>query len=352
MSKNNIKLSIKAQKNVNRGGNKDFNLFKARILAYHDYTGSERELTALKEAVIEFCEADEELQVPRLTEIIESDFTVLYFSQNSKTGENVLNFNLCDAYTCMESYKGHCTLQKPTRDAEFSKTGEKQCCYALAIENNTKLKFVYGVCNYITMHQIDISEAVSQVREALEKFNCDYLRFNEFGCFYNEAIFVIADFIAGEVSDLAEAYSYTSNTDLFIKYYDKSYITLNLSNKVIKDLKDYKRTITVDPSPEAFVRFMEDQNYVICCGDCSNCSYCKDKEDFRVIVFFRHGNGVKLHLHYDKAPNDVEQSILNSKQYKKLCSDVSRENDAYLQRIGKLTDDGQLIKEIKEKYNL
>lgn len=354
MTKNILKAKLNniRYKNVTDSGKLAFNLFKLDVLSNMDYSGSKDELDALKWAVIKFRHRDEDLKTEEVDNIIFSGFKKLYLSQNKKTGYNTLNFNVSPALTCKEAFDGHCTLQKPTRDSDFSKTGAKTVCYALAQEMSYKLKMVYGVLNYIVMHEIDDAEAIRQVRESLVRLNTKYLRFNEFGSFYNENILVRAINIARGCSDLAIAYSYTSNTKLFKKYYNNKWLTLNLSNKVIKGLTNYKRTITVKPSKENFLKYMKSPNHVVCNGDCSNCSYCKNWNDYRVVVFFEHGHGIKLGIWDSKHPNDPECCLLTKEQYNKFMDGVRKENNTFLDSIGGLHPFDDLIEDLEEDWNL
>lgn len=54
---------------------------------------------------------------------------------------------------------------------------------------------------------------------------------------------------------------------------------------------------------------INDNNYVICCGVCSNCSYCKNKQEKRTVIFVNHKN---------KSTKKILKEVLSKKDLIKL----------------------------------
>ena len=47
---------------------------------------------------------------------------------------------------------------------------------------------------------------------------------------------------------------------------------------------------------EVLIPLLNNPDVVICCGNCSNCPYCKNNNDKRLVLFLRHGNGWNGHI--------------------------------------------------------
>ena len=104
------------------------------------------------------------------------------------------------------------------------------------------------------------------------------------------------------------SYTYSHNKELeeYITDIYNSNIVLNYSYN-IKTSLDVKKCIVIDKSD--IYNYINDNNYVICGGVCSNCSYCKNKKDKRVIVFVNHKN---------KSTKKILKEVLNKKELIKL----------------------------------
>ena len=118
---------------------------------------------------------------------------------------------------------------------------------------------------------------------------------------------------------IRNSFSYTSNKHLFKKYNNVSNFILSYSQGLDIDVEaldcsikqtaiitlssvykmKHEREKAVKNGRKTLLPLLANPNVVICCGDCSNCPYCKNKEDKRVVVFIRHGNGWDGHIdHY------------------------------------------------------
>ena len=106
------------------------------------------------------------------------------------------------------------------------------------------------------------------------------------------------------------SYSYTHNIELKdnIKDIDKSNIVLNYSYNVKTSL-NVKKCMVIDKSD--INNYLNDYNHVICGGVCSNCSYCKNKNEKRIIIFVNHKN---------KSTKNILKDVLNKKDLIKLES--------------------------------
>ena len=90
-----------------------------------------------------------------------------------------------------------------------------------------------------------------------------------------------------------------------------SYIVMNWS---IKAGDGFKSAITCNNPSDLPKYLSEPAKYIICLGDCHNCSYCKDKDDLRTVVFINHFKksikaGLKLGL------TETDLSRLEAQKY-------------------------------------
>lgn len=286
--------------------------FIQELIKIQDFSGSEEEIEALTSLVVEFANSIG-FELPK---------GQLFLGTNSKTGADVVNLSFSTAIHCPEAIKGHCNVQKPLRDSYGLKTGEKQVCYACAINNRHIETTIKCVWNYINFHLLPTNEIVKQLKKHIILNNCSYLRFNEYGSFIDEKNIkkcVIISNMLVKNGYIRNSFSYTSNKHLFKKYNNVSNFVLSYSQGLDIDVEAldcsikqtaiitlssvYKmkleREKAVKNSRKTLLPLLANPNVVICCGDCSNCPYCKNKEDKRVVVFIRHGSGWDGHIdHY------------------------------------------------------
>lgn len=311
-----------------------FECFKVLIAIYNDFSGSSKEINALTKIVNAFAD--------RLG--INLDFETLYLSENEKTGKDIANINIGSALNCFKSIEGYCTFQKPLRDKNGNKTAYKQICYGCSINNRLKLKYLYDIYNYIIFNTINTNKLINQIKTYIIAKNCNFIRFNETGSFYGESSFLKALEISKALikKDLIlKAFSYTSNVNLFNKYKNNEYLVLSLSkgfkafdndfvlnddcktlilNSVSVSYYNNNTEKAIKKVRESLIPFLKDDRFVICAGDCSKCSYCKDTNDKRIVVFLRHGNGYEGHL----------DAYLTQNELFKLIKDRNKDNIKFL----------------------
>lgn len=286
--------------------------FIQELVKIQDFSGSEEEIEALTSLVVEFAESIG-------FKLLDGE---LFLGTNSKTGESVVNLSFTSALHCPESIKGHCNVQKPLRDSYGLKTGEKQVCYACSINNRHIETTIKCIWNYIWFHKLTVDRITDQIKRHILVNNCQYLRFNEYGSFIDEKNLqkcIAISNILVEDGLILNSFSYTSNKRLFKKYSDVPNFVLSLSQGLYVDFESLDTSIkqtaiitlssvakmkhdrekAVENGRKTLLPLLDNPNVVICCGDCSNCPYCKNKEDKRIVVFLRHGNGWDGHIdHY------------------------------------------------------
>lgn len=266
--------------------------YKLAILKINDFSASDEELDALRQLIVEY-NSNPNVNDKNKVKNEYLSFNRLYLaSDNGKTGERTLNLNIGTAYNCYECLNGFCNVQKQLRNQEFAKLS-KQRCYALSDSNRIIRNLTYDLINYIVFNSLPLDELIRQVKLELDANDYDYLRFNERGSFYGIDSFWKCDAIAESVEIVA--YSYTSNRDLFFNVQDKCSMTLNLSLGLedVEDveIQDFKQTIVVMDDYDTVRQVFEDERFVLCSADCSNCSNCKDRSKHQITVFILHGNG-------------------------------------------------------------
>lgn len=197
---------------------------------------------------------------------------------NLKIGDDTLIINVNHALNCFSDKMGYCEHCKD--------------CYAKKSPNTYKNSFLYGFASEIQFNKLSNDEIIlsleNQFKKELANNKIKFIRFNEAGDFKSFDIFKKANEIAkhffkeyGIIS-----YSYTHNKELktYKKAIKNSYIIINWS---LKMGKGYKQAITCN-SLKDLVKYYNNKNYVICTGKCHHCSYCKDKNDLRTVVFVNH----------------------------------------------------------------
>lgn len=306
--------------------------FIQELIKIQDFSGSENEIEALTSLVVEFAESIG----------FELPDGQLFLGTNSKTGESIVNLSFTSALHCPECIQGHCRVQKRIRDVEGLKTGNKQVCYACSINNRHIETVIKIVWNYIQFHKLDLKTIIKQLKKHILINNCQYLRFNEYGSFIDKQNIQKCITISNRLVEcglIKNSFSYTSNKYLFKKYNETPNFVLSLSKGLDVDFESLdtsiKQTAIVTLSSVAKMKhdrekaikngrkillpLLNNPNVVICCGDCSNCPYCKNEEDKRIVVFLRHGNGWDGHIdHYlteDEYLNYLKQLHIDNNKF-------------------------------------
>lgn len=296
--------------------------FLVELIKIQDFSGSEKEIEALTSLVVEFAESIG-FELPE---------GQLFLGTNSKTGENVVNLSFTSAIHCPEALKGHCNVQKPLRDMNGAKNGNKQVCYACSINNRHIETTIKCIWNYILFHKLTVDEITDQIKRHILFNNCQYLRFNEYGSFIDEKnlqkCIIISNMLV-EDGLILNSFSYTSNKRLFKKYSDVPNFVLSYSQGLDVDVEaldcSIKQTViitlssvykmkhdnikAIEKGRKTLLPLLDNPNVVICCGDCSKCPYCKNKEDKRIVVFLRHGNGWDGHIDHYLTDNEYMEYL-------------------------------------------
>ena len=296
--------------------------FLVELIKIQDFSGSEKEIEALTSLVVEFAESIG-FELPK---------GQLFLGTNSKTGENVVNLSFTSAIHCPEALKGHCNVQKPLRDMNGAKNGNKQVCYACSINNRHIETTIKCIWNYILFHKLTINKITNQIKRHILVNSCQYLRFNEYGSFIDEKnlqkCIIISNMLV-EDGLILNSFSYTSNKRLFKKYSDVPNFVLSYSQGLDVDVEaldcSIKQTAiitlssiykmkhdnikAIEKGRKTLLPLLDNPNVVICCGDCSKCPYCKNKEDKRIVVFLRHGNGWDGHIDHYLTDNEYMEYL-------------------------------------------
>lgn len=217
---------------------------------------------------------------------------------NEKIGDDTIIINTNHALNCYCSKKGYCSMKKECYARKSSNTYINSCLYNLAAEVNFK--------------KLSVEKIIADIEAIIKTADTDikFIRFNEAGDFISYDMFKKADKIAAYFKNNYDimSYTYTHNIELedYIKDIDNSNIVLNYSYDVKTSL-DVKKCIVINKSD--IYNYLNDNNYVICGGVCSNCSYCKNKNEKRTVIFVNHKN---------KSTKKILKEILNKKELIKL----------------------------------
>lgn len=217
---------------------------------------------------------------------------------NEKIGDDTIIINTNHALNCYCSKKGYCNMKKDCYAKKSSNTYVNSCLYNLAAEINFK--------------NLSAEKIISDIEGVINSADSDikFIRFNEAGDFINYDLFKKANKIATYFMKKYDiiSYTYTHNKELeeYITDIYNSNIVLNYSYDVKTSL-DVKKCIVINKSD--IYNYINDNNYVICGGVCSNCSYCKNKKEKRTVIFVNHKN---------KSTKKILKEVLSKKDLIKL----------------------------------
>mgnify|MGYP006935588172 CR=1 FL=1 len=197
---------------------------------------------------------------------------------NLKIGEDTLIINVNHALNCYSDKMGYCEHCKD--------------CYAKKAPCTYKNSFLYGFASEIQFNKLATDKIIlsveTQFKKELKSNEIKFIRFNEAGDFKSFKVFKKANDVAKHFFNKYGiiSYSYTHNKELkdHKEAIKNSYIIINWSFNIDNE---YKQAITCNKL-EDLVKYYNDDNYIICTGKCYHCSYCKDKNDLRTVVFVNH----------------------------------------------------------------
>lgn len=217
---------------------------------------------------------------------------------NEKIGDDTIIINTNHALNCFCSKKGYCNMKKDCYAKKSSNIYINSCLYNLAAEINFKNLSAEKII-------LDIEGVINSADSDIK-----FIRFNEAGDFINYDLFKKANKIATYFMKKYDiiSYTYTHNKELeeYITDIYDSNIVLNYSYDVKTSL-DVKKCIVINKSD--IYNYINDNNYVICGGVCSNCSYCKNKKEKRAVIFVNHKN---------KSTKKILKEVLSKKDLIKL----------------------------------
>lgn len=217
---------------------------------------------------------------------------------NEKIGNDTLIINTNHALNCYCSKKGYCNMKKDCYAKKSSNTYVNSCLYNLAAEINFK--------------NLSAEKIISDIEEVINSADSDikFIRFNEAGDFINYDLFKkankIATYFMKKYDIISYTYSHNKELEEYITDIYNSNIVLNYSYDVKTSL-DVKKCIVINKSD--IYNYINDNNYVICGGVCSNCSYCKNKQEKRTVIFVNHKN---------KSTKKILKEVLSKKDLIKL----------------------------------
>lgn len=229
---------------------------------------------------------------------------------NEKIGDDTIIINCNHALNCYCSKKGYCNM--------------KEDCYAKKSSNNYINSCLYNLAAEINFKKLSTKKIISDIEGVINSADTciKFIRFNEGGDFINYTLFKKANKIATYFKNKYDiiSYTYTHNKELerYITNINNSNIVLNYSYN-IKTSLDVKKCMVIDKSE--IYQYINDNNYVICGGVCSNCSYCKNKTDTRQIVFVNHKN---------KSTKKILKEVLSKKELIKLEAVKLRDYSTFL----------------------
>lgn len=217
---------------------------------------------------------------------------------NEKIGDDTIIINTNHALNCYCSKKGYCSMKKDCYAKKSSNTYINSCLYNLAAEINFK--------------KLSTEKIITDIESVIKDADSDikFIRFNEAGDFISYNMFKKANKIATYFKNKYNivSYSYTHNIELKdnIKDIDNSNIVLNYSYDVKTSLAVKKCIVANKKDME---QYLNNKKYVICSGTCSNCSYCKNKNEKRTVIFVNHKN---------KSTKNILKEVLSKKDLIKL----------------------------------
>lgn len=216
---------------------------------------------------------------------------------NEKVGKDTLIFNCTPAQICPSACQGLCNQCKT--------------CYAFYSERRHIVETVRNLIAFRNLILYDIEDIIFDTLELLSKVkevkSMKFIRISSNGDLLDNKMLSDVNLLVGAVkskfTNFYVAYTYTHNK--LLNFDLAKDIVVNFSFKVGEGLK---QTITAYKWDN---KYLDNSKYVICSGNCSGCSYCKDKTETRVIVFMAHGGGLKG---LDMLPDGLIDLLNHNKQ--------------------------------------
>lgn len=208
---------------------------------------------------------------------------------NSKIGADTVCISVNCGLLCPMSLTGHC--------------GNCNICYAKSQNrnyfNNTVPKNIVNqiltnkvIIGEISLHRL-LFNTITDIYCSYSKnqvSNIKFLRFNVEGDFLDNEQLKVFEGLADSfktVFDLKSVYTYTHNKKLDFK--SVSNIVFNTSD--FKDRNCTKSVHTLQKLSDRIIDKIYNKSVILCNGNCTDCSYCKNRLESRPIYFLAHGGG-------------------------------------------------------------
>lgn len=201
---------------------------------------------------------------------------------NDKIGKDTLCISINTGLLCYMGLMGNC------ENCRICYAKSSNLMYTSEFVKNSISQRVFILYNPITL-AMNTVKAVKQDLTKKQLNNLKFLRFNINGDVLNNQQLIKLNEVARILKndlDLSVAYSYTHNKELDLSIAPD--IVFNTSFRS----NHHKNCLTAPMREE----FKDNSKFIVCNGNCTNCSYCKDDHETRTIIFLPHGkggNGVK-----------------------------------------------------------
>lgn len=218
---------------------------------------------------------------------------------NDKIGEDTLITDVSCAVDCFCRQMGFCNICDD--------------CYAIALEKFRSQKLLKNVLSARRWLSTSYEQKIESF-ESLIDDSIKYIRFNAYGDFYDlkslQTAYNIACYMYKKYGIIT--YFYTHNKEL------EQYIIDNYENDIFYvcnfsyEVDGQKKTEAKDISE--IKALLNDDNVIICTGECHYCPYCKMKHLEKTIVFVKHGHGQSAEKLLRKVLSKQEfESLINKK---------------------------------------
>ena len=224
---------------------------------------------------------------------------VLPFSLgNDKIGEDTLCISINTGTLCCMGLTGRCENHK--------------ICYAVASNKMYTAEFLKNNISqrhFMTVHPDVLGlKTLELIKSKLTKSqlaNLKFIRFSINGDILNNEWLIRLNRIASILKrglGIKIAYTYTHNKELDLDLASDILINCSFKND---SQKCCLTAMQFDKS------MMEDESIIVCNGDCNRCSYCKNPDEDRTVIFLAHGGkykGVK------QIPDVIMQELIRQKE--------------------------------------
>ena len=232
---------------------------------------------------------------------------------SKKLGEDTAIYNVNHGLNCYSDKKGHCN--------------NCNICYAKRDLNRYINSCLYNIASEINFKELSTDKIIKDIEEQITE-DIKFMRISEAGDIQDidtlHKVLKIADYFHNKYDIIS--YTYTHNIELEKAHKQILNSSLVLTYSYNTKLDGVKKSDVI--KKEDLKKYLDDDDFVICAGECYHCSYCKDKTDTRTVLFVNHKN----------------------KSVKKILNDVLSKEEIQKLESKKFTDYSEfLIKQIQNK---